>query len=57
MKKNTWKYMDPSGNNRSVVGEPEDVVQCRAKALYSINMSCCEDIFNELVEITDPRAA
>ena len=57
MKEGTWKYVDPAGTNAPVAGEADDILQARVKALYSINMSCHEAIFNTLGEITDPRAA
>ena len=56
MKENTWKYTDPASNNQPILGEPKDIAQRRAKALFSITMSCREDIFNTLVDIIDPRA-
>jgi hypothetical protein len=57
MKEGTWKYVDPAGTNTPIAGEADDIVQARVKALYSINMSCHEAIFNTLAEFTDPRAA
>ena len=57
MKENTWKYTDPASNNRPVQGEPKDVAQRRARALFSITMLCREDIFNTLADVTDPRIA
>ena len=56
MKENTWKYMDPANNNQPIPGESKDIAQRRAKALFSITMSCREDIFNTLAHIIDPRA-
>jgi hypothetical protein len=57
MKENTWQYVDPTGTNPPVAGEADDIKQARIKALYSINMSCREDIFNSLSEVSYPRVA
>lgn len=57
MKEGSWKYVDFAGTNNPTAGEADGIVQGRVKALYSINMSCCEDVFNTLADFTDPRAA
>ena len=57
IKEGTWKYVDLAGTNTPIVGEDDDIVQAQVEALYSINMSYHEAIFNTLAEFTNPRAA
>lgn len=38
--------------NIPVINELKETSRGRARALYSIKMSCCKSIFNELAEIS-----
>lgn len=57
MKANTRPNVELSRTNTLVLGEVDEIKQGHVKALYSINMSCSEDIFNPLLELTAPRVS